>query len=76
MCINYLTIINIKSEFLEVCVKQERTDTVEMLTDMTPAAAGQLYPQLQSISKSPAHHMVSVNTDKSCDKSKNLVWSR
>lgn len=32
-----------------------------MLTDMTPAAAGQLYPQLQSISKSPAHgHVVSV----------------
>ncbi|XP_023290105.1 transcription factor Sp8 [Orussus abietinus] len=26
-----------------------------MLTDMTPAAAGQLYPQLQSISKSPVH---------------------
>ncbi|XP_015189913.1 PREDICTED: transcription factor Sp8-like, partial [Polistes dominula] len=26
-----------------------------MLTDMTPAAAGQLYPQLQSIAKSPAH---------------------
>ncbi|XP_051163682.1 transcription factor Sp8 isoform X2 [Leptopilina boulardi] len=26
-----------------------------MLTDMTPAAAGQLYPQLQSISKTPVH---------------------
>ncbi|KYN08688.1 hypothetical protein ALC62_00359 [Cyphomyrmex costatus] len=26
-----------------------------MLTDMTPAAAGQLYPQLQSIAKSPVH---------------------
>lgn len=33
----------------------------EMLTDMTPAAAGQLYPQLQSISKTPVHgHVVSV----------------
>ncbi|TGZ56724.1 Uncharacterized protein DBV15_08150 [Temnothorax longispinosus] len=31
-----------------------------MLTDMTPAAAGQLYPQLQSIAKSPVHgHVVS-----------------
>ncbi|XP_046736064.1 transcription factor Sp9 [Diprion similis] len=28
-----------------------------MLTDMTPAAAGQLYPQLQSIAKSPASHV-------------------
>lgn len=33
---------------------------VEMLTDMTPTA-GQLYPQLQSIAKSPVHgHVVSL----------------
>ncbi|KAG7188618.1 hypothetical protein KM043_008246 [Ampulex compressa] len=32
-----------------------------MLTDMTPAAAGQLYPQLQSITKSPAHgHVIGI----------------
>uniref|UniRef100_A0ABD2WDT1 Uncharacterized protein n=1 Tax=Trichogramma kaykai TaxID=54128 RepID=A0ABD2WDT1_9HYME len=31
-----------------------------MLTDMTPAAAGQLYPQLQSISKSPVHGHVTA----------------
>ncbi|XP_011307684.1 transcription factor Sp9 isoform X5 [Fopius arisanus] len=31
------------------------TEGLEMLTDMTPAAAGQLYPQLQSITKSPVH---------------------
>ncbi|XP_063974945.1 uncharacterized protein LOC135161373 isoform X1 [Diachasmimorpha longicaudata] len=31
------------------------TEAIEMLTDMTPAAAGQLYPQLQSITKSPVH---------------------
>nr|KAF7423352.1 hypothetical protein H0235_008635 [Vespula pensylvanica] len=41
-----------------------RTGIVEgpndMLTDMTPAAAGQLYPQLQSIAKSPAHGHVQV----------------
>ncbi|KAI4503554.1 hypothetical protein M0802_000957 [Mischocyttarus mexicanus] len=43
-----------------------------MLTDMTPAAAGQLYPQLQSIAKSPAHghvicfrpFMVTLNEEK------------
>lgn len=36
---------------------------VEMLTDMTPAAAGQLYPQLQSIAKSPVHgHVVSLRS--------------
>jgi len=34
-----------------------------MLTDMTPAAAGQLYPQLQSIAKSPVHgHVVSLHS--------------
>ncbi|EGI59780.1 hypothetical protein G5I_12067 [Acromyrmex echinatior] len=33
---------------------------VEMLTDMTPAAAGQLYPQLQSIAKSPVHGHVNM----------------
>ncbi|KAF7396360.1 transcription factor Sp8-like [Vespula maculifrons] len=32
----------------------------DMLTDMTPAAAGQLYPQLQSIAKSPAHGHVII----------------
>lgn len=40
-------------------VRQPRVG-LEMLTDMTPAAAGQLYPQLQSIAKSPVHgHVVS-----------------
>lgn len=35
-----------------------------MLTDMTPAAAGQLYPQLQSIAKSPVHgHVVSPSLE-------------
>ncbi|KOX80475.1 hypothetical protein WN51_12958 [Melipona quadrifasciata] len=39
-----------------------------MLTDMTPAAAGQLYPQLQSIAKSPVHgHVCDCYLDQSKD---------
>ncbi|XP_044002111.1 transcription factor Sp8-like isoform X2 [Aphidius gifuensis] len=36
-------------------VTRGSTEAFEMLTDMNPAAAGQLYPQLQSMSKSPVH---------------------